>query len=263
MKKLQEVFDLIDANKKEAEWLHTGIKLLDDFLDGGFLRKELIVLGGQTGGGKSYFGSNFLWNIARQGFESAYFSLEISSEMVVSRMVGALSNIKPVRLLYANLLEEEYNRKIEAKAQLKVIEGFTTFYDDVYELVKIKQEIRDKKYEFVVVDFIQNIIEKTPDEYARLSLVALELQKMAKECNCCILVLSQVSNKMNREKRDSTFVEYKGSGSIATVCDIGMFIVRGSEVDANGLYLHVRKNRRGISGQMIPCTFVEPGGFIK
>lgn len=263
MKNLQEVYDLIDANKKEAEWLHTGIKNLDMFLDGGFLRKELIVLGGQTGGGKSYFASNFIYQIAKQGFKSAYFSLEISNEMVVSRMVGALSNIKPIRLMYANLLEDEYARKMDSKAQLKVIEGFTSFYDDVYELTKIRQEIKDNQYEFVVVDFIQNIIDKTPDEYARLSMVALEMQKMAKEFNCCILLLSQVSNRMNRESKDSTFIEYKGSGSIATVCDIGMFIVKGSEMNPDGLYLHVRKNRRGLSGQMIECQFIEPGGFIQ
>ena len=54
------------------------------------------------------------------------------------------------------------------------------FYDDIYEYDKLEEEIRKNKYDFVVVDFIQNIIAKAKDEYSALSQISLRLQKLAK-----------------------------------------------------------------------------------
>jgi len=137
------------------------------------------------------------------------------------------------------------------------------FYDDVYEFEKIKKEIIDNKFDFIVVDFIQNVIGKGKDEYSMLSTIALQFQKLAKECNCCILVLSQLSNSANK----TGVVEYKGSGSIATVCDLGFFIER--KVDDQNRQLNdefeisLKKNRRGISGYSFGFKFIQPGGRIQ
>src|SRR6266571_9521504 len=98
MKKLIEIIENIEKNKHEVEFLPTGFKELDDFLDGGFIRKELVVIGGHTGIGKSSFGGQILYNIARNGFNTAYFSLEMSNEMIVCRLIGALSKISPIRI---------------------------------------------------------------------------------------------------------------------------------------------------------------------
>lgn len=264
MKKFTKICEDIDKNKKELEFLKTGISLLDNYIDGGFLRKELVVLGGQSGSGKSYVAGSIFKNIAFQGFNSAYFSLEISSDMVVSRLIGSETNIKPINIMIGNISPQDKDICMEVEAGLSANDGFMSFYDDIYELEKIKEEIKINSYEFVVIDFIQNIIAKGEEEYSRLSYIALELQKTAKELNCCILVLSQLSNSMAREKHDSVFLEYKGSGSIATVCDLGTMITRG-EILANGdnqLFINIRKNRRGMSGQAIMCTFSNPGGRI-
>jgi replicative DNA helicase len=108
----------------------------------------------------------------------------------------------------------------------------------------------------VVVDFIQNVIEKG-DEYEKLSKVSLELQKIAKEKNCCIIVLSQLSN--NAYKTNA--MEYKGSGSIATVCDLGIFVVRDVET-MDKMILTVKKNRRGRSNIEVVLQSIYPGGKI-
>lgn len=100
------------------------------------------------------------------------------------------------------------------------------------------------------------------DEYTRLSYVALEFQKLAKQTNSTILVLSQLSNMVAREK-NTAIVEYKGSGSIATVADLGFFIQRGDyELNPDQLNLFLRKNRRGISGLEFNLAFTRPGGLI-
>ncbi len=130
---------------------------------------------------------------------------------------------------------------------------------------KIKAEILQNKYEFVVIDFIQNIISGQSEEYERLSSVALQLQKLAKETNACIVILSQLSNEAAR--RDA--MEYKGSGSILTVCDLGFFLKREAPIQGkdgfvfdNDVQLILRKNRRGISGKTFEFRFSQPGGAL-
>ena len=260
MQKAKEIIEQIKVNKETMEFLATGFPKLDRFLDGGFMRKELIVLGAYTGVGKSFFAGSVLLNIAKAGFLTAYFSLEISNAMVVARLVGAQSNIKPTRLMAGLLTQDEQLRRIDAEAKIEGINDLMEFSDELYEFEKIKKTIIEGCYEFVVVDFIQNVITGLTDEYSRLSQVSLQFQKIAKETNCCILLLSQLSNEA--AKRDS--MEYKGSGSIATVCDLGFFLKR-SEVSVgsdNQVLLMLRKNRRGISGKEFIFNFQQPGGRL-
>lgn len=261
MRTLTEIIESIETNKKNVEFLPTGFANMDKFLDGGFMRKELIVIGGHTGIGKSYIAGQIFYKIAKAGFKSGYFSLEISSEMVVSRLVGSLTNIKPTKIYAGELTPEEMDNKAKQKAKLVSHEGFMDIYDDLYQLDELKTAIKSNNYEFVVIDFIQNIFHATGDEYQRLSQVSLELQKLAKETDCCILVLSQLSNRVAKD--GSKVVEYKGSGSIAMVCDLGFFIERSEEDKGRNLVrLNLKKNRRGISGQAFELEFIHPGGWL-
>lgn len=259
VRKISEIDKSIEENKKHIEVLPTGLNAIDASLEGGFLKKELVVLGGKTGGGKSLLGATIFYNVASKGYKCAYFSLEISDEMLVSRLVGARANISPTRVMITQLSDEDLEKKNEAKAELAVYEEFMYFYDDVYELSAIEKEIKDNGYDFVVIDFIQNIMSKQPEEYERMSFVALSLQKLAKSSNTCILALSQLSNQLVRDRKKD-IVEYKGSGSIGTVCDLGFFI---EDIDVpNGLGLRLRKNRRGISGDLFSFRIQIPGGKI-
>lgn len=258
-RKLTEIDKAIEDNKKHMEVLPTGLNAVDATLDGGFLKKELVVLGGKTGGGKSLFGATIFYNVVKSGFKSAYFSLEISSEMLVSRLIGAEANLKPTRVMITQLEEDDLKKKNEAKADIAVYEELMYFYDDIYLLQEIIKEVNENKYDFVVIDFIQNVMTKNPDEYERMSFIALSLQKLAKSANCCILVLSQLSNQLVREKKKD-LVEYKGSGSIGTVCDLGFFIEDGES--PTEFVLRLRKNRRGISGDTFNFMVQSPGGRI-
>jgi len=262
MNKISEIAQRIEENKKNIEILHTGLIEVDSFLEGGFLKKELVVLGAKTGGGKSLFGATIFKNIAMSGHKSAYFSLEISNEMIVSRLLGAEANISPTKIMIKMLQDDETEKKDIAKMELSAYDDLMYFYDNLYTLPEIVKAIKEGGYEFVVIDFIQNIITNTKrDEYERLSFVALELQRLAKEQNVCILVLSQVSNQMVRDlDRNKEIVEYKGSGSIATVCDLGFFIEKDDIPEH--FKLRLRKNRRGVSGQDFRFKLMSPGGRV-
>jgi len=161
--KLTEIFEKIDTQKKDMEFMPTGFLKIDEFLDGGFMRKELIILGGGTGSGKSYIAGNILFNVTQKGFNTAYFSLEISNEMVVSRLIGSLSNIKPTRIMAGLLTKEENEKRIQAKAKLSPWNNIMNFYDDVYEFEKIKKKLDKEilKYPLsirIVVEMLEELI---------------------------------------------------------------------------------------------------------
>lgn len=259
MKKFSEIVKTIDETKKNIEILPTGLRAIDQFLDGGFLKKEFILLGGATGGGKSLFGGTIFYNIARKGYHSAYFSLEISNEMIASRLIGAQANLSPTKVMIKMLADNEEQRKQAAEDKISLYEETMHFYDDLYKLEEIMKAIEEGGYDFVVIDFLQNVMYKG-EEYERLSTIALALQKLAKEANVCILGLSQLSNQMARDKRNKDVVEYKGSGSIGTVADLGFFIEKGEENHRS--ILRLRKNRRGVSGVDFHFQIVSPGGLI-
>lgn len=265
--KTNQVLEEIKKNKDSIEFMKTGLSRLDKELDGGLMRKELVVLGGFTGSGKSYLAAQIMYNIAQQGFKTAYFSLEISNTMLVSRLVGQLSNIRPTRLIAGLLKEEEQEKRIKAEGQLIAFNSLMDFYDDAYSLLDIQNKCRQEEHEFVVVDFIQNILSPQPDEYSRLSFAALQLQKLAKELNICILVLSQLSNQVGKIKSENSQVEYKGSGNIATVADLGLYLIKEENTAPGAIrglsQIVCKKNRRGLSGWTLPLKIQFPGGLIE
>jgi replicative DNA helicase len=260
-KNLSEIYQSIETNKKNLEFIKTGFPTMDSLLEGGFLRKELVVVGAQTGIGKSIFGSHFFYGASKQGFKSAYFSLEISNELIVSRLLAREAGLSPTLLMTGELTGRALESKIDAKVEVESYESFMNFYDDTYVLEEMIKEIQDNKYDFVVIDFIQNVISAGEKEYDKLSRVSLELQRTAKANNCCILILSQLSNFASKNGLDTGNLEYKGTGNIATVCDLGFIIERSKEVrDMN--MVHLRKNRRGKSGDYIQVFYQHPGGDL-
>ena len=259
---------LKQIREAKLEFIPTGFLKMDKELDGGFLRRELVVIGGSSGVGKSFLASQLILNVAGAGFKCLYLSLEISNQTIVSRMLGSLSAIKPARIVGGLITLEEHKRKLGAEAELLSREGLIDIYDDIYELDKIVEMVRKTKADFVVIDFIQNIISRGEREYERVSMVALELQRLAKSTDSCILVLSQLSNRVAREGGEAPALEYKGAGTIAQVCDLGFWLWREKVEDytqlreQERLMLTLRKNRRGFSLRPFYLEMRLPGGEI-
>ena len=262
--KLNEVIRKIEEGKNQMEFLPTGFIDLDHYLDGGLMRKELVVLGGATGIGKSYVAGQIMYNIASKGFKTAYFSLEISNEMVVSRLIGSIANIGPTRINAGKLYPNEQEDVERAENKVLLYEDNMEFIDDVYNFEFLKKVVKESAYDFIVIDFIQNVeVPGVPDEYSRLTQVARQLQMVAKEKDCCILALSQLSNVVANQDVNKGVTEYRGSGAIAHACDLGFFITRGVAVyDTQEVNLCLKKNRRGRSGQSFDLLFKSPGGWI-
>jgi len=255
---LDKVWADMKERNKHTEFLPTGFGHLDDYLDGGFLRKELVVLGGFTGSGKSYLAGQWARNIASKGFKTIYFSLEISNETLLSRMVGQIVDLKATKIMCGLLSPEEERLAMTGKAKLAASKPFLHLSDSIYKLKEIEQVIRENEYEFVIIDFVQNVLADKKDEYSNMTYISLALQKLAKECNCCILILSQLSNSAN--KSDGV-LEYKGSGGIAMVADLGFFIVKQPYPSVE-MSLQLRKNRRGMYSN-IDLQMIGQGCLVK
>jgi len=260
MKRPDQIFEAIDKDAGQQEYFCTGFNKLDRLLDGGFLRKELVVLGAETGTGKSYLADQIMWAMAQQGFKCAYFSLEISDEMIIGRLAAMVSRIPPMKIVKGIMSGEEKKVYEEAKQNISVWNDNMDLYDEVYALGEIEGIVKREKYDFVIVDFIQNVMNKG-DEYERLTDTALRLQKLAKDTNSCVLILSQLSNSAVKGDR----LEYKGSGGIAMVADLGFFLTKMKDISRGGqevIELELRKNRRGVAGVKIDYKFKLPEGGL-
>lgn len=262
--KVTQILDILEKRSVDGqEVMATNLTKLDDFLDGGFRRKELIILGGKTGSGKSYFASQMFAKIAKQGFKCAYFSLEISNEMIMSRILGMYSNLPAPQILFG-MIHKDHAKLKEAQGRAIAYEEFMHFFDDSYALDEIEAEIETISPDFVVVDFIQNVLLDSRDEYTKLTEVSLRLQRLAKRKNLTILALSQLSNKVANEKDSELSLEYKGSSAIAMVADLGFFIVNRKEdqIIDQEVALVLKKNRRGPSDRAFALQFRFPQGIF-
>lgn len=262
--KASQVITLIETDRKNLEFMPTHWKNLDSLLDGGFLKKEVVVIGGSTGVGKSYFSGQLLANVARSGFKTAYFSLEISNEMMVSRLIGAFSNINSTHIV-SDMMQPEAERKyIETKAKIELIEDYMDFHDNIYDFNTIAKLVKANGYEFIVVDFLQILAIEGHNEYERMTNAATWFQKLAKETSCCIVLLSQLSNdQATTDISKIMYPQYKGSGAIAMVADQAFYLLRNDEILLQSLGLLWLKNRRGARPpQPLVFDFKLPGGRI-
>ncbi len=260
----QPVSEIVKSLYRPAkkEIIPTGLVPLDEMLDGGFGKQEMVVIGGSTGVGKSFLAGQMAYSMARGGFSVFYLSLELSAEMVVSRIAGSIAGIKPTRILWGTLSGEEQERKEAALANVAILGNLLKVSDSLYEWDKIVAALRGNKPEIVFVDFVQNVIVPgRNDEYDRLSFLSISFQKLAKELNTCIVLLSQLSNRVVREGEDARYLEYKGAGTIAQVADLGFWLLPDSSEEGR-LVLALRKNRRGPSYKKIALKMLNPSGRI-
>lgn len=257
MKSLYTVLYDLEHKKFGEDILPTGFKKMDAFLDGGFARKEVIILGGDTGIGKSFFAGQIALYMGLHEQRVGYFSLEISNHMVVARMVGQVANAKANLILRNELGVATSEAVVEAKSKILFGAKEMALYDDLYALEEIEREIEKMRLDFVVIDFVQNMIHQGL-EYERLTEISKRLQKHAKKTDCCILILSQLSNTVADSKETDKKPRFKGSGQIGIIADQAFFLER-NELDDTLVNLFLSKNRRGESKKVFELKLKIPG----
>lgn len=223
---------------------------------GGMMPGHLWVLGGFSSTGKSAALTNLVKDALRARKWVGVFSLEMTQEQYLIRLLSLLSGVPQGDIKsrsYIGLDVVENVRAAEAylrRAPLRV-------YDTVYRLNDIRSKAIQMKetmgLDLMAVDFIQNV-HVEGDEVKDARTTILTLQNLAKELDCTVLALSQVSNEMAKWEGDKNYYSFKGHGAIRDAADVAIMLKRDRVASPGVMDFNVVKNRHGEFSN-IPMNF--------
>jgi replicative DNA helicase len=261
-------YDRVDhlyQHKGETIGVPTGFRNIDKML-GGLQNSDLIIVAARPGMGKTSLLLSFALNAARKYSQRvAIFSLEMSAEQLVQRLISAETGIDSQRLRIGNLREEEWPTFIQATGALS---DTMIFIDDTPSIsaMQVRTKARRLYAEFgldlIVIDYLQLMQgdRRTENRVQEISFLSRNLKGLARELNIPVVVASQLSRAVEqRNDKRPMLSDLRESGSIEQDADIVVFIYRDEyyapETDqANIAEVIVSKHRNGPTG-MVPLFF--------
>ena len=217
----------------------TGLTDLDDRL-GGFHKSDLIIIAGRPSMGKTALATNIAFNAAKniqnekKDSSIAFFSLEMSSEQLSTRILAEQSRIKSNDIRRGRMSEEEFDKYIETSKNIKEL---PLYIDETpaISIAALSNRARRLKrlygLDMVVVDYIQlmrasNFREGRVQE---ISEITQGLKALAKELSVPVVALSQLSRAVEqRDDKRPQLADLRESGSIEQDADVVMFVYRES-----------------------------------
>ena len=246
------------ANPEQSMGVSTGFSGVDNLLVG-MGEGNLILVGARPGMGKTSFALNIASNVAhRSGKQVCIFSLEMSKEELVSRMLSSEALIES-RLMRSGMLEDDDFEKLAKAASY--LSSCDIYIDDSTGskvsgmLSKLR---RMKNLGLVVVDYLQLMQSERRKDGNRVNEVAeisRDLKIMAKELRVPVICCSQLS-RVAETRQDSRpmLSDLRDSGAIEQDADIVMFISRDyynkDPAKMNTAEIIVAKNRHGKTGSV-------------
>jgi replicative DNA helicase len=223
---------------------------------GGLHPGHLWVIGGFSSTGKSAAVCNMVYDVIKAKKWAGVFSLEMTQEQYLIRMESIATGVSQHDIKNRTFFgHEAVDRMRRAEAYFSAAP--MRVYDTSYRLQDIRSKaIRQKEVtglDVMVVDFIQNVY-VTGDEISDARATILELQNMAKELDCTVIALSQVSNEYAKMDANSNFYSFKGHGAIRDAADVGVMLRRDRRNNPGVMDFEVVKHRHGEFGN-IPMYF--------
>ena len=243
----------------------TGLRDLDDRL-GGLHQSDLIIIAGRPSMGKTSLATNIAYNasqniLSRQERSSvAFFSLEMSSEQLSTRILSEQAKIKSDDIRKGQVTEEEINRYIETSRNIYNLPLYIDETPAITIATLSNRAWRIKRLNglsLVVVDYIQlmrSSSNKNDGRVQEISNITRGLKSLAKELNVPIIALSQLSRQVEqREDKKPQLSDLRESGSIEQDADVVMFIYRDdvynpNSEDKNVAEINIAKHRNGPTG---------------
>ncbi len=239
------------ANGGVIPGLPTGIPDLDDILTG-LNKSDLILLASRPGMGKTSFALNIAVNVAQKSDTSiAIFSLEMSKEQLVSRLISSLASVNSKKLLTGRLNDEEWKRIAHAAALLSKT-GILIDDNSMLTVADINAECRRvQNLGLVVIDYLQlmssaagNTSESRQQAVSEMSRM---LKIMAKELNVPVICCCQLSRaSAQRTEKRPVLSDLRESGSLEQDADIVL-----------GLYREDYFNREAESHNTAECIIMK------
>jgi replicative DNA helicase len=218
-----------------------------DSLTQGFQKSDLIILAGRPSMGKTALSLNIASNLIKiSKLPVLFFSLEMSKEQIMYRLLSMETNINQMKLKSGKLYHDDW---IKLTKMLKVISKFPLFIDDKFDLTiqDIRSKIKTILFEqnqigLVIIDYIQLL--QSPkltkeNRVQELSSITRSLKTIAREFNIPIIGLSQLSrNVENRINKKPILSDLRESGSIEQDADLVLMLYKNTSNDE----LKIKKN---------------------
>jgi replicative DNA helicase len=259
---LDDYYDRIDyltQHQGEIIGIPTGLTDLDKLL-GGLQRSDMVVMAGRPGMGKTSLALSVALQAARRWQKRvALFSLEMSDEQLVQRLVSAETGIDSQRLRLGEIKADEWTTLNQA---IQLLSETMIFIDDtpaisVLELrTKARRLYAEHGLDLVIVDYMQLMRGGTRNENRQqeISFISRSIKALARELNVPVLALSQLSRQVeSRHDKRPMLSDLRESGSIEQDADVVLFIYRdevyNQETDKpNIAEIIVAKHRSGPTG---------------
>lgn len=264
---IEEVYEEIRTlrGSKGVSGIKTGFSALDGMTNG-FHRGDLIILAARPAMGKSALALNFANQVAKHNEGAvAIFSLEMPAASMMKRIIASESRLDGKKLTSGKLSDEEMNQLYESGNLLSERQ----LYIDDTSMIKVSQifsKCRKLKSQagsisLVVIDYLQLISGsgRSDSRQQEVSEISRNLKILAKEMDCPVIALSQLSRKVEeRTNHEPQLSDLRESGSIEQDADIVMFIYREQyyatdqqEVsDTEVVDLSLKKHRNGETGKV-------------
>lgn len=263
---LSSTFDRLEQlyeNKGSIAGYKTGFPDLDK-KTAGFHKSDLVILAARPAMGKTALALNFARNVAAINKKAVLlFSLEMSKEQLINRMLSDASGISSFDLERGNFSSEDFAKITEAMSEL---EQEQIFIDDkpglsIMEMrTKARRVAHDHDLGLIIVDYLQLMTgsskRATDNRVQEISEISRGLKMIARELDVPVIALSQLSRTVEqRDPKIPMLSDLRESGSIEQDADIVFFIYRedyyNEDTDRQNIAdLILAKHRRGATGKV-------------
>ena len=253
--------ELQDANLIEQKLIKTGFNNIDSRLNG-FKDGDLIIVAGRPGMGKTTWALNIATNNILKGKTVLVFSLEMTNEQLIKKIVSSESGLSMKSLLTGNLTADEWNKfnsieKTLSDSNLYVYDKSPITIETLVNKTKAIQSIKD--IDLIVVDYLQLLMtsNKAPSNSdsraASMTYISNLLKGLAKDVGCPVISLSQLNRGVEaRVDKRPVLSDLRDSGSIEQDADMVIMLYREEYYDSLNTGLAeviIRKNRLGETGE--------------
>jgi len=264
---LTESFDRMEElhrNKGSLRGIRTGYRDLDN-MTAGLQRSDLVILASRPAMGKTTLVTNLAYNVATIAKQPVLiFSLEMSKEQLVDRMLADASGVDAWNIRTGNLSDEDFGKLSEAMGEMAEAQ---IYIDDTpgLSVLEMRTKARRVNHEqplgLIVVDYLQLMQGSgrggdNANRVQEVGEISRGLKLIARELNVPLVALSQLSRSVeNRSPQIPQLADLRESGSIEQDADIVMFIYREAyynpETERENITdLIIAKHRNGPTGKI-------------
>lgn len=259
---ISDYYDRIEhlyEHRGEPLGVPSGFVDLDRLL-GGLQKSDLIIVAGRPGMGKTSWLLSVALNAARARARVAIFSMEMSNEQIVQRLVSSETGISTQNLRLGKLDDREWTLFVEATGNLSNVRIFlddTPAQSPIQMRTKCRRLYAEHGLDLIMVDYLQLMNSgsgRVENRVQEISFISRQLKQIARELNVPVLAAAQLSRAVEqRQDKRPQLSDLRESGSIEQDADVVMFIYREDAYNENTEKVNqadilVSKHRNGPTG---------------